>query len=174
MSGVVHTVRDLIGIPALEKVLLLVIASHADENGVAWPSNERLAATTGMDIRSVKRKLKLLEERGLINMTYSGTRLPNGKVHVSQRNIHLTDHSWPHRLDPKARFEGVNEIELSDLKSDHQSPSVPLMGQMRGVNESGAEPIGPNHGLTVQLADDQTDSWCRSQWDCPPDPQNYN
>jgi len=49
-----------------EKLLLLVIANYADEQGRAWPSVETLARDTGMSRTSVKRTMKKLEDTGFI------------------------------------------------------------------------------------------------------------
>jgi Helix-turn-helix domain len=59
-------VSPLQGLTPSEKLLLLTIANYADENGVSWPSQERLAVDTGMTARGVRGILARLEERGLI------------------------------------------------------------------------------------------------------------
>jgi DNA-binding MarR family transcriptional regulator len=48
------------------KLALLAISNFADEDGVAWPSQGRLAADTGLAERTVRRALEQLEEAGLI------------------------------------------------------------------------------------------------------------
>lgn len=174
MSGEVHTVRDLIGIEALEKVLLLVLASHADESGVAWPSNERLAATTGMSDRSVKRKLDVLEEKGLIRRLYSVNCSVDGRVRVTHRKIQLTHEDWPHRIDPNAKFDGISAAELAQLKADRNSLKVATVGLSQEVVESVAEPLGPKLGPSVQQAVYPDAPWSHSPWAGPNDPQNNN
>lgn len=49
------------------KYVLLALANHADDDGKCWPSQEHLAGTTELSIRSVRRSLVELEERCLIH-----------------------------------------------------------------------------------------------------------
>ena len=49
------------------KCLLLALANYADDEGLCWPSQERLAADTEMTDRTVRTKLRGLEEAKLIS-----------------------------------------------------------------------------------------------------------
>ena len=51
---------------ATSKCLLVTLANYADENGVCWPSQARLAHETEMSVDSVQRRLRELERDGLI------------------------------------------------------------------------------------------------------------
>ncbi len=53
-------------LPATRKIVLLALADHADQNGICWPGQERLAEVTGLGIRTVRETLKDLESSGLI------------------------------------------------------------------------------------------------------------
>ena len=55
---------SLIGANAF--VVYAVLARHADANGVAYPSEERIAALVGFSESTVKRAIKTLEKAGLI------------------------------------------------------------------------------------------------------------
>lgn len=46
------------------RLLMLAIADHADEEGVAWPSVDRLAAKCSVSARQVQRSLQQLEAEG--------------------------------------------------------------------------------------------------------------
>jgi hypothetical protein len=46
------------------RLLLLALADHADDDGVAWPSVERLAAKSAVSARQVQRSLQQLEAEG--------------------------------------------------------------------------------------------------------------
>ena len=48
------------------KVVLLAIANYADASGVCWPSQDLIADQTEQSIDSVQRRIKELEDRGLI------------------------------------------------------------------------------------------------------------
>ena len=55
------------GSPA-RKLLLLVLANYADENGVCWPSQETLANDTEQSVDTVQRNAKKLAAAGLVTI----------------------------------------------------------------------------------------------------------
>lgn len=55
-----------------ERLLLLVIAHHANEQGEAWPGIQRLARSTRKDARWVKRLLRRLEASGELQIVQGG------------------------------------------------------------------------------------------------------
>lgn len=54
------------GLPFAEKLVLLKLADMANDEGVCWPSNAKIAAQCGVDLRSVRRITARLEARGLL------------------------------------------------------------------------------------------------------------
>lgn len=50
------------------KFLLLILANYADNAGMCWPSQERLAADTEMTDRGIRKCLALLVEKGLVQV----------------------------------------------------------------------------------------------------------
>src|SRR5690606_20986008 len=48
------------------KVVLWVIADHADESGLAWPAIKRIAQIAELSSSTVKRKLKELADLGVL------------------------------------------------------------------------------------------------------------
>lgn len=55
-------------LPCLEKMLLLALADHAnDEDFTCWPSLSRLTKKSGLDRSTVKRKLSILIEKKFIS-----------------------------------------------------------------------------------------------------------
>lgn len=90
---------------ALEKLVLLCVADHMNDSmGQAWPSVARICELCGCSRSTALRKLKLLEDKGIITrqkrfnktdiivMTYGchsetcHTDTPNGQFEVSQRH----------------------------------------------------------------------------------------
>jgi hypothetical protein len=71
--------------------VLLILATHADENGVCWPTVSRIAKESGMSPRSrsmIPKALTDLEKLGLMETT------PRGKGQSVQRRLllaHLMD-----------------------------------------------------------------------------------
>ena len=59
----VHEVRDL---KPLERLLLLVLAEHADDRDRVWPSQDRLAHMVGTSPSTLRRCLRRLERLGLL------------------------------------------------------------------------------------------------------------
>lgn len=56
------------GNPTL-KAVLVAVANYADENGLCWPSQARLARDTELSERTIARSLASLEEAGVIERT---------------------------------------------------------------------------------------------------------
>jgi predicted ArsR family transcriptional regulator len=54
---------------ARDLLVLLALVEHADDDGVCWPGQERLAQMTRVNSRTVRRALKRLEQIGLIQRT---------------------------------------------------------------------------------------------------------
>lgn len=79
---------------AMGKSLLRAIADYADEHGHCWPSLQRLADDCDMSIDSVRRRIKLLEEIGVVAtfrawMDEHGKRNSEGRGRETSRDIRL-------------------------------------------------------------------------------------
>ena len=59
----VHEAR---GLKPLERLLLLVLAEHADDRNRVWPSQDRLAHMVGTSPSTLRRCLRRLERLGLL------------------------------------------------------------------------------------------------------------
>ena len=57
-----------VDLPPNEKIVLLAIAKHANEDGKAWPSQDRLSKYTGLSSRTVIRILSSLEKKKIIHI----------------------------------------------------------------------------------------------------------
>lgn len=55
-------------LPATEKLVLLALADHADDDGVCWPGQEKLAKKTGLVRKSIYSCTKSLEAKGLLEI----------------------------------------------------------------------------------------------------------
>ncbi len=65
------------GLPTSEKLLLLVLADAASEEGICWPRQEILAARSSLSDRSVRRILDDLRSRGLVSWEQRGLHRSN-------------------------------------------------------------------------------------------------
>lgn len=52
-------------IPPTQKLVLICLANYADENGVCWPGQKKLADKTGLTDRTVRTQLSCMEKAGL-------------------------------------------------------------------------------------------------------------
>lgn len=68
------------------KLVALVLADHANEDGLCWPSYARIAERTGVDKRTVQRHVKTLTRMGVL------TKVRTGCVSRERtQTIHLTN-----------------------------------------------------------------------------------
>ncbi|MGL1919935.1 MAG: helix-turn-helix domain-containing protein [Hyphomicrobiales bacterium] len=58
--------QDVVTGSTVTKCILYAVANYADEDGVCWPSQDRLATDTECSLDTVQRHLKKLEENGTI------------------------------------------------------------------------------------------------------------
>ena len=82
-----------VDVPPREKLMLILIASHANDEGECFPSQTTLAYRSGLSRRTVLRSLAELEERGII--TRRQRRRPDGSR--SSDTIRLNVHGAPVR-----------------------------------------------------------------------------
>lgn len=82
-----------VDVPPREKLMLILIASHANDEGECFPSQTTLAYRSGLSRRTVLRSLSELEERGII--TRRQRRRPDGSR--SSDTIRLNVHGAPVR-----------------------------------------------------------------------------
>ena len=53
-------------LPQAQKLILLILAHHADKDMTCYPGQQRLAQQSGMSDRNVRRAVAELEKQGLI------------------------------------------------------------------------------------------------------------
>ncbi len=109
------------GLPnATAKMLLVILAKHADEAGFCRPSVDHLGRLVCADARTVQRQLKALEEIGLIRREIGGGWMPESETGKQGRsssyqliaepgNTAESDQNIPGNLSPKK----VNEYRRS-------------------------------------------------------------
>jgi DNA-binding transcriptional ArsR family regulator len=66
-------VLDNLEAPAALKLVAIVLADHADSDGLCWPSYRRIAERANMSERSVRRHVHTLMQLGVITKVRSGT-----------------------------------------------------------------------------------------------------
>ena len=92
-------------LPPLDKIVLMAIADHADDDGYAWPGMKRIAEKCSMEKRTVQRHVERLQEQQLL------------KVESRQRN------------DGSSSSNGYTVV-MNGTKEEGVAESHPPMAQM--------------------------------------------
>jgi hypothetical protein len=61
----------------VERLVVLALADHCDEDGICWPGLRRIQLFTGYSVAHIHQALYQLEERGLIAITRGSGRRAN-------------------------------------------------------------------------------------------------
>jgi DNA-binding MarR family transcriptional regulator len=106
----------------LEKLVLLCVADHMNDSmGQAWPSVQRICELCGCSRATVKRKLKQLEDAGVIHrqkrfnktdivvMTFIEKGIDEGRAHCE------TAHSEPSNSAPEGSHRATNPYNTLTL-----------------------------------------------------------
>ena len=125
-----------VDVPPREKLMLILIASHANDEGECFPSQTTLAYRSGLSRRTVLRSLAELEERGVI--TRRQRRRPDGSR--SSDTIRLNVHGAPVR-PPLA---GGNLTDGARVTFPPQGDSVSPSGDNLTRHGDSVSPHGDN------------------------------
>jgi uncharacterized phage protein (TIGR02220 family) len=145
----IRLVLGAVGPSALERFVLIAIANHVDRAACAW--KERLAAETGLGVRTVRNAVRGLEVRGLLKVTRRGRRLPNTyrldvaaletlpRITVTGTTVQSDRHVVP--LTDAERPASDDTVTGTSLQSDrHVVPpnGIKRNGVMNGSIQNGA------------------------------------
>ena len=95
----------------IAKTILVALADNADDDGRCYPSQKKLAIKTEYSISTVKRKLKFLEEFGIIQVT----RKRVGK--------HKTRNFYRLRIEKSFDLTKMSDIEIDEVEGVTLTPS---------------------------------------------------
>lgn len=111
-----------------QRDVLLVMADHANDSGICWPSVRRIAWKTDKDPRSVKRSLRELEEIGLVECI-ANEHGGRGRSRLYRLHLEKGDKKPPFSIEDDEREEnatvtsGNTGVQLaSNGKGDVSSP----------------------------------------------------
>ncbi len=113
-----------------EKLVLLVLADHADEHFECWPSKERLAAHTGMSVRAIYSAIQGLQKRGMLTMEHRMR--PNGTRSTNLYQLHLELYQSAKSADGGKRRQPSANTARTIGKNRHQ-PSAQVAEQNLSV-----------------------------------------
>jgi len=109
------------------KSLLIILADHANDLNLCWPSHVRLKATTNLDRKTIMRGLKKLQELKLISDT--GRRKGHSnrtKIYYLNLDVILPDE----KADKMSAFQSAHNSESVAPKTAANDPCF-LGGQFR-------------------------------------------
>jgi len=103
-------------LPPLDKIVLMAIADHADDDGYAWPGMKRIAEKCSMEKRTVQRHVEKLQEQQLL------------KVESRQRNDGSSSSNGYTVVMNGTNREGVAESHppMSGMTPPHGTDDTPL------------------------------------------------
>ena len=108
------------------KFLLVTIAGHAGRDLSCFPSYSRLSGMTGMSVRTITRKVAVLQEAGLVSVVVR--KRPNGSYTSSQYTLIMKD--------PEDNLSGgysQNGVTRRDNKNNKNNSSSISSGGMVNI-----------------------------------------
>jgi hypothetical protein len=158
--------RQITGSPA-RKVLLMVLANYADQNGVCWPSQETLARGTEQSVDTVQRQLKKLQNLGVIErerMPKRRGQWQGYRYKLSLRSEHATNLksaaiSRADERGPHPRVTWANP----DLRPGRAATSTPTGPQSLRLKPSLEPSSEPSHSTMTTAAAERLRAFQRKQ-----------
>lgn len=128
------------GLTPTKKLILVVLANYADEQGACYPSHKHIAKLVGLkDHKGVQRTIKEFEEQGLLRIE---TRYTEQGGQTSNR-YHLKLNPYPHRAvtpTPPVEAPPNTKEETKENKYGHQFlmfwKHYPRKANKHGANKS--------------------------------------
>lgn len=141
------------------KLVALVLADHANSDGLCWPSYRRISEFTGMDKRTIQRHVKALLDLGVVSKVRTGHLINDGKKVVRLSNAYVMhahkleelstidlwkDDAFVYLEDDKKRQSRVGGLSTKPL-NNHQSFNHKRWGNVdnsKGVTlDNSREPV---------------------------------
>lgn len=112
-------------IPATEKMVLLCLCDHANDDGQCWPSMARIARKCSVTDRTVQRAIKNLRELGILHT--EGEPGKTLKFHITPRHSVTPDTASPPTMTtrpPTHSRRTPDTVSPKPLENLHQEPSL--------------------------------------------------
>lgn len=154
---------------ATAKLVLLVLADHADRTGYCWPGIDRLITQTELSRRTIIRMLEQLEKQELLLRKRRANQSNTYQLALDQCATVTPAMCQPGTMDVPTCPVGSVTVAPKPSKN-HQEPSVNLSSRKRGTRMS--EDWQPDETLVtwarqsfpiVESIDDETDRF-RDYW----------
>jgi hypothetical protein len=137
--------KQRVGSPA-GKLVLLAICNYADQCGLAWPSQKRLANETEQSVDTVQRHLKLLEANGFIAIWHRrrlGGHWP-GRTYKLNMPSEATEPQIAARSDRSPKLDQAANCGMARPQSLRPSHAAQLSGMNSHSNNQSNNQSGPS------------------------------
>ena len=130
------------------KLTLAVLAEHADENGICWPSQALLSVRTSMSARKVRDHLRGLEsEEWLITQVRQGPRFVNRYL-LNVQQIKSNAEATKNRIKKDKNDRWVDGEDLNFATPDLSDPAADFENTLSDESDNNPGPTGPTETST--------------------------
>lgn len=137
-----------------EKLILLALADHANDDGRCWPGMEHIAEKTGFTRRSVINSVRALQEKGILGVT---KRASGGFKKSNLYTLLVDAKDEGTRCEP--RSQRCENDDTKDVKEVHIEPvietsiknNIPFSEIINYLNEKTRKSFKPTTGQTKRL-----------------------
>jgi uncharacterized phage protein (TIGR02220 family) len=137
-----------------EKLILLALADHANDDGRCWPGMERVAQKTGFTRRAVVKSVKSLQAKGILRVTNRAVGgLKKSNVYtliVDDENASPRCERGSHRCEPDDQID-VNEVHIEPIKEPSIKNNIPFSEIINFLNEKTGKAFKPTTSKTKSL-----------------------
>jgi Helix-turn-helix domain len=146
----------------LEAHLLLVLATYANAEGVAWPSIATLARDAGLKVKVVKRR----DRAGRVRTTYENSAVSAALAHLQQLGLIWRTQHGPGRpgntellFNPSVQPETKGDASPPSSRRPNEGADAgkPSVQPEDGLRESGGRSTRNDQGSTSTPKNDQRD-----------------
>lgn len=145
-------VLDHLDIKPAPKLVAVVLADHADVDGICWPSYRRIAQRTGLDERTVRRHIATLIDLGVVTKIRTGTIRKNGDKVERITNAY--------RIDADALASMPSKLSTDDLGKvdtfDHLEVGAADRHRWGGLSTKSSKNHQKNNRQSVDIGDNST------------------
>ena len=116
-----------------QRLVLLALADHANDDAVCWPSIKKLADHTCLSIRGVQYAIRNLEAAGLLKIKGGGINSTSGQRYANTYTLTLMGA----QLAPTPAYCAPTPAQCAPLHPVHPPPCTPRRPPLH--------PVHPNH-----------------------------
>lgn len=140
-----------------ERLVMLALADHADDDGRCYPSIPRLCQRTGLSERAVQTNTRKLTEQGYIRVVEGGGKGKSNLYFLSSNPAAGAPFETPNpaayaprsRCTPAADAPQTPHLLRSNPAADAPEPSLTIIGTVTAAEDAGAREADPDLIWTI-------------------------